>query len=80
VVESRVVRIETASLGRPDDPHPVLLVLEDGRGVAIDRAIGNIRYDIEAYYLLEDDRHVQLRVVGPCPRCGFDYIEAEPAI
>jgi hypothetical protein len=77
VADHRVVRVETASLGRPDDPHPVLLVLEDGRRVAIDRAIGNIRYGIEAYHVEADGRRVALRVVGPCPRCGFDYVRAD---
>jgi hypothetical protein len=72
-----VVRVETASLGRPDDPHPVLLHLEDGRRVAIDRAIGNIRYGIETYHVQADGRRIALRIVGPCPRCGFDFVRAD---
>lgn len=45
--------------------------------MAIDRAIGNIRYGIEAYHVQADGRRVALRIVGPCPRCGFDYVRAD---
>jgi hypothetical protein len=73
----RVVAIEIGAPGRRDDPHPAALQLADGRQVSADRVITDLRYGLSAYYVADGDRRVALRIVGPCPRCGRDYLRAD---
>ena len=73
----RVVAIEVATPGRPDDPHPAALQLDNGRQVSAARAISNIRYGIEAYVVDRDGHPSPVRIVGPCPRCGSEYLRAD---
>jgi len=77
MVDRHVVAVEIARLGRPDDPHPAMLHLEDGRRVAAERVISDLRYGVEAYYAIGEGGRTDLRIVGPCPRCGLDYLRAD---
>jgi hypothetical protein len=75
---NRVIGVERGDgLGDPRDPHVAVLCLEDGRRIPGFRAISNIKYGVEAYYTEVDGRSARVRVVGPCSRCGLDYLRAE---
>lgn len=79
--QNRVTGIERGDgSGDPRDPHVVVLCLEDGRRVPNLRAISNIKYGVEAYHTTVDGRVARVRVVGPCSRCGLDYLRAEDEI
>ena len=75
--EVRVVAIEIGAPGRPDDPHPAALQLEDGRQLSSPRVITNLRYGIEAYVVEAGGRRSPVRVVRACPRCGLDFLRAD---
>lgn len=78
MAEHRVVAIELWTPGRTDDPHPAALQLADGRQVSAPRAITNLRYGVEGYYVEDaDGKRVVVRTVGPCPRCGLSYLRAD---
>ncbi|HET9680568.1 MAG TPA: hypothetical protein VFP19_00915 [Candidatus Limnocylindrales bacterium] len=78
--EVRVVAIEVATPGRRDDPHPAALQLADGRQVSAARVITNLRYGVETYVVQDrDGARIQVRAVGPCPRCGLTYLRADEA-
>lgn len=73
-----VVAIEIAVPGRRDDPHPAALQLADGRQISAERAITNLRYGVEAYFVEDaDGQRIGVRAVGPCPRCGLTYLRAD---
>jgi hypothetical protein len=77
VPDLRVVAIEVAAPGRPDDPHPAALQLANGRQIASTRAIINLRYGIETYHVAVEGRAYRVRTVGPCPRCGLENLRAD---
>ncbi len=78
MLEHRVIGVEP-ELGSGDarDPHVAVLCLDDGRRMPNLRAISNIKYGIEAYYTEAVGRRARVRVVGPCDRCGLDYLRAD---
>jgi hypothetical protein len=81
VLHHRVIRVEQGSdPGSHRDPHVVTLCLEDGRRIPNLRAISNLKYGVEGYYTEAADRRARLRVVGPCSRCGLDYLRAEDEV
>ncbi|MBI3750306.1 MAG: hypothetical protein HY263_01455 [Chloroflexi bacterium] len=73
----RVVAIEVSAPGRRNDPHPAALQLGDGRQVSAMRAIMDIRYGVASYVVVDGDRTISVRVVGPCPHCGLEYLRAD---
>jgi hypothetical protein len=75
----RVVAIEISAPGRRDDPHPAALQLADGRQVSATRVITDLRHGLSSYYVADGDVRVAVRIVGPCPRCGLDYLRADGA-
>lgn len=80
MAEYRVIGVEIeGGSERAGDPHVTFLCLADDRRVPAARAISNLRYGVERYYVETAGVRAHLRVVGPCSRCGESYLRADEA-
>jgi hypothetical protein len=78
MADHRVIGVERdPGSGYPRDPHVRLLCLEDGQRIPRLRAITNIKYGVASYHTDMAGVRARVRVVGPCSRCGEDYLRAD---